>query len=168
MENLARIKFHGEIDAECYDRNRKLKWTARCPKNVVTDTGIAHMLDAVFAGGTQYDPWYVGLLASTDVLATHRMGDISEATEYSEVVRQTFVDARSAQTVTNSANKATFSIDADGTTIEGAFICSSNAIGDTVGTLLCGAPFAGGTKVGDSGDSVVVTYTFVGSDDTSS
>lgn len=165
---IAKAKFHGSFSADCYDRHGQPKWHADCKKNVVTDTGIAHMLDAVFAGGTQYDPWYVGLLASTEMLSTYRQGDISEATEYNEANRPAFVDARSAQTVTNSANKSTFSIVADGTTVEGAFICSSNSIGDTVGTLLCGAPFDGGAKVGDSGDSVVVTYTFVGSDDTSS
>jgi hypothetical protein len=159
-----KVLFGGVFEAECYDKHGNLKWRDRAP-NLVTNTGIDHVLDILFAGSTPYDPWYTGLLATTDVQSTHRLGDISEATEYSQATRPIFVDVRSAQSVTNSAGKSTFSIDKDATTIEGAFLCSSNAIGDTVGTLLSGGVFSGGTKVGDSGDSVVVTYTFTGADD---
>ena len=159
------FKLGGVFRANCYAKGtRELKWAATA-HNVVMATGIAKCLDVLFAGDTQVNPWYMGLLASTDVLTTDRLGDISEATEYAEVTRPIFVDARSGLSVTNSGNASTFTIDKDATTVEGAFLCSSNSIGDTVGWILAGAPFTGGVKVGDSGDVVVVTYTMTGADD---
>jgi hypothetical protein len=116
----------------------------------------------------QINPWYVGLMASTAITSTYTSTDISEATEISDANRPAYVEARTAQTLSNTLNKSTFNINKDGTTVEGAFLISSNDIGSTAGLLLCGAPFTDGTKIGDSGDKIIVTYTFVGSDDTSS
>jgi hypothetical protein len=59
--------------------------------------------------------------------------DISEATECSDAQRPTFVDGRTANTVDNSSGKSTFNIDADGTTVEGAFLISSEDFGSTEG-----------------------------------
>lgn len=161
------LKMGGIFVAECYDKHGRLKWTNTAHNKVVT-TGIQHILDNIFANHPVVDPWYVGLLASTAITSTKTMLNISQATECSNATRPIFVDVRTAQTVTNSAGKSTFTINKDATTVEGAFLCSSNDMNGTSGHLLCAAVFTGGTKVGDSGDKVIVTYTFVGSDDTSS
>jgi hypothetical protein len=161
------LKLGGVFTAECYDKHGRKKWEDKF-HNVVVNVGVQHTLDVLFAGGTQVNPWYMGLLATTDILSTHTSTDISEATECSDAQRPTFVDGRTANTVDNSSGKSTFNIDADGTTVEGAFLISSEDFGSTEGILLSGGVFSGGTKVGDSGDKIIVTYTFVGSDDTSS
>jgi hypothetical protein len=161
------VRFGGIFVAECYEKNTgRLKWK-RIAHNKVVNQGIQYLLDVGFTGDTYISPWYTGLMASTVITSTYTMGNISEATEISNANRPIYVETRSANTLTNSAAKSTFTINKDGTTVEGAFLCSSNTIGSTAGILMSGAPFTGGAKEGDSGDKVIVTYTFVGSDDTS-
>ena len=78
--------------------------------------------------------------------------------------RQEYVEAAaSSQSITNSANKASFSINADSQTAGGAFLASV-ATG-TSGTLLCCAAFTGGNKSVDDGDTLEVTYTVSAADD---
>lgn len=161
------MKLGGVFVAEGFDKHGNKKW-ADTFHNVVTDTGIHHILDVAFCGGTATGTWYMGLLATTNISTASRLSTIDLATEISNATRPAYVEALSAQTLTNSANKSTFTIDKDATTVEGAFLASSNAVNGTTGILMSGAPFSGGAKVGDSGDKIIVTYTFVGSDDTSS
>lgn len=134
--------------------------------NVVVSEGLEHILDCVLTGGTQVTTWYIGLKGTTgidtgDQISTH---SFTEVTAYDESTRPVFTEARSGVSVSNSANKSTFTIDADGTTIEGAFLASSKSAGGSAGVLLCAADFTGGTKVGDSGDKLEVTYTFTAAD----
>jgi len=161
------IRLGGIFVAESFDKYGNLKWKDDA-HNKVVNVGIQKILDCSFSGAAQVGTWYMGLMASTAITSTYTSTDISEATEISNANRPAYVETRSGQTLTNNAAKSTFTIDADGTTVEGAFLISSNTIGSTAGLLMCGAPFSGGTKVGDSGDKIIVTYTFVGSDDTSS
>ncbi len=156
-------KFGGTFFVECYDKHGRKKWEDKA-KNVVTDTGIKHMLDVVFAGGTQTNPWYTGLLATTDITDTDILGGISLATEFTGN-RPAYVDVVSTKSVTNTAGKSTFTCDKDGTTVEGAILASSNSMKGTTGILLSGGVFSGGVKVTDSGDKLIVTYTFSGADD---
>ena len=160
-------KFSGIFVVDCFDRDGNYKW-GETASNIVTNQGIQTLLDVGFTGATYISPWYVGLMATTGILATHTMAahtGLTEATEYSEATRPIYVEVRSAQSLTNAAGKATFTIDKDATTIEGAFLTSSNTIAGAAGVLMSAAPFTGGVKVGDSGDTLQVTYTFSGADD---
>ncbi len=166
MKNGA--KFGGVFFVECYDKTGNEKWRATA-HNMVVNEGINYLLDLGFTGGsTQVGTWYVGLLASTVILSTYQSSNLGKATEYSEGTLPIWVESRTNQTLSNTGNLATFSIDKDGTTIEGAYLKSSNSKSAAGGIIMCAAPFSGGSKIGDSGDSLRVTYKFVGSDDTSS
>jgi len=121
------VKFGGTFLVDCYSRDGARKWSAEAP-NMVVDEGLKHILDLAFTGGTaQISPWYIGLLASTTVLSSYQSSNLGKATEYSQANLVTWVEARSSQTLTNAANLATFSIDKDATTIEGAYLKSSNS-----------------------------------------
>ena len=159
-----RTRFGGIFVAEGYDKYGNHKWSDTF-HNIVTSTGIKHILSVAFAAGTQNTTWYMGLLASTAVTSTKTMATISQATECSNATRPAFVETLSTLSLTNSAAKSTFTINKDATTVEGAFLASSNDMNGTGGILMCAAPFTGGTKVGDSGDKIIVTYTFSGADD---
>jgi len=162
------VKFGGTFLVDCYSRDGARKWSAEAP-NMVVDEGLKHILDLAFTGGTaQISPWYIGLLASTTVLSSYQSSNLGKATEYSQANLVTWVEARSSQTLTNAANLATFSIDKDATTIEGAYLKSSNSKSAFGGIIMSAGMFSGGAKVGDSGDTLRVTYILVGSDDTSS
>ena len=163
------VKLGGTFIATLHDKwTGEVKWSDTFD-NLVVSTGLQHILDVALTGGTQVSTWYVGLIGqgSSDIstgdrLSTHAW---AEATEYSESTRVAYVEARSGVSVTNSANKATFTIDADGTSVDGAFLASSEDAGGTTGILLCAAAFTGGSKTGDSGDKLEVTYTFGAADD---
>ena len=67
--------------------------------------------------------------------------------------------------MSNTGNLATFTINANNTTIEGAFLASSENAGGTAGILFSGAPFTGGSKSADNSDVLTVTYTLTAEDD---
>ena len=160
-----RLKMGGVFKFRCHDKHGNFKWEDQT-HNLITDTGIAHMMDLTFTGGaTQQGTWYIGLLADTDIKTTDIAGGISEATEYTGN-RPAWVEARTAKVLTNSGNLATFTFDKDGTTVDGAFLCSSNLKAAPNGVLFSGAAFAAG-KVGDSGDVLTVTYALTFADNSS-
>ena len=165
----AGVRLGGVFEFKCFDKNGKLKWEDTA-KNIVVDVGLQHILDVLFISGTsQIDPFYVGLtdgtptVAAGDTMASH--AGWVEVTAYDEAVRQTYVDVRSSETVTNTASKATFTISSDSTTIGGAFLVSDSTKGGAGGTLLCAAAFSVGDKSADDNDTLEVTYTFSASDD---
>jgi hypothetical protein len=159
----AAVKVGGMFEVECYDRNGNLKWND-IAKNLVVNAGLDHVLDVIFHGTTQVNPWYVGLkltgtVKAADTLSSH--ASWSEATVYSGN-RPAYVEAAaSGQSITNSANKASFTIDA-AATIAGAFVASASA--GTSGTLMCGANFTAPRGV-ESGDTLEVAYTISAADD---
>ena len=161
-----KTKLGGIFNVKCLDKKGNLKWEADA-KNLVVDEGLNHQLDLLFESSTsQIDPWYIGLTDSTPTVdATDTLGSHTgwaEVTDYTGD-RKEFVNTRSNQTVDNSASKASFAINADSTTVGGAFICSATS-GNT-GTLLCAASFSGGDKNADNGDTLEVQYTYSASDD---
>jgi hypothetical protein len=157
------IRLGGTFYVDAYNKYGRYKWSVKA-HNVVMKQGIQNLLDAGFSAGTQVDPWYVGLLASTAVLTTYDLTDLQLATEFTGD-RPAYVETRSSETLTNAAAKSTFTCDKDATTVEGALLASSNSMKGTTGILLCAAPFTGGTKVADSGDKLIVTYVFSAIDD---
>lgn len=169
MKEKQGVKVGGVFEFKCFGPDGKLKWQDTA-KNLVTNEGLDHILDILFKSGIQVDPWYVGL---TDGTPTPAAGDQltgthagwTEVTAYTEGARQAFVDgAVSSQSVDNSASKASFSINANSTTIGGGFLASSATTGAN-GDLLCVAAFTGGDKSADSGDTLEVQYTFSAADD---
>lgn len=161
----SKIKVGGVFKVECFGTDGQRKWVDEI-HNLVTNVGLQHILDVLFASGTQVATWYIGLTdasptpAAADTLASH--GGWTEFTDYSEAARQEFVDVRSNQTVTNSASKAAFSINGGGT-VGGLFVASAST--GTTGTLLSAAAMSEGNRSVVSGDTINVTYTFTAADD---
>ena len=166
VSDVGGVQFRGMYEVEAHDKHGNFKWRSYA-KNVVTTTGITHIMGLMGNDTTIIATWYLGLLASTDITTTDIISGIGEATEYTGT-RKTWTNGLTVNTLSNTGNLATFTMDADGTTVEGCFLCSSNTNGGAAGILLSGAPFTGGSKTGDSGDVLTVTYKLVGSDDTSS
>lgn len=135
--------------------------------NLVVDEGLNDLLDVCLGGGTQKTTWYVGLfegnytptaaLTAATVAATS-----TESTAYDETTRVTWVEAAVAsESITNSANKATFTINAT-KTMYGAFLVSSNVKSGTAGVLFAASKFSASRSV-VSTDQLLVTYTVAAS-----
>lgn len=156
----------GRFTMECYDKDGKLKWTAE-ESNLVVNVGLQYMAGVALTSTSQSTTWYVGLYgagasndpAASDTLASH--AGWTEITPYSgSRVTAVFASATNANpsVVTNSASKASFSINATAT-VGGAFLC--NAASGTSGILFSAADFASpGDRSVVSGDVLAVTYTF--------
>lgn len=162
---MNRLSLGGIFRVKCYSSQGILKWEDTT-KNMVVDVGLQHILDLVFSLGaeTAKPNFYIGLtdgtpvFASTDTMVTHA-GWVEDG-NYTEAVRQEFVEVRSTLTVGNSASKAVFSINAT-TTIGGAFIVSDTS--GTAGLLVAGAAFSNGDKSVFLGDTIEVQYDFTAS-----
>jgi len=158
------FKVGGIFEVTCYGPDGKIKW-ADDAKNLVTNEGLDHILDVVLHGTTAVSPWYVGLKGTGDPAAGDTLasqGTWTENSNYTDNRKEYVEAASSSQSVTNSASKASFSINADTQTIAGAFLAS--AATGTTGTLLCVANFTGGNKSCDNGDTLEVTYTISAAD----
>ncbi len=157
----------GYFDVVCKDPDGKVKWRERT-HNIVTNVGLNHILDVIFHGTSAISPWYVGIknagsVAAGDTAASH--AGWTENENYDEATRQEYEEAAaSGQSITNSANKATFTIDTDSQTIAGAFLDSTSTKGGTAGILVCAADFAS-SKSADDNDTLEVTYTISAADD---
>jgi len=187
MQTESGIKFRGLFHAECYrwhDENgnrfrdakgrfeRRLMWEEEF-SNLIVNEGLNHMLDVTLHGKTLIDPFYCVLFESdTTILATHDYAApgytevnaaIDEATrpEYNEA-------AASGQSITNSANKATFTFNASKTIYGAALVGGSSTKGDTTDdgahVELCAAKFGSSRAVVDD-DVINLTYTVTAADD---
>lgn len=136
--------------------------------NIVVDQGLNHILDVAFHNTTQVATWYVGIFKgnytpqSTDT-AANIASNSTEATEYDESTRQEWVEAAAAsKSITNSANRATFTINAT-VTIYGAFLVSTSTKSGTSGSLAAASRFASQRDLVDD-DELLVTYTLTAAD----
>jgi hypothetical protein len=162
----------GIFTAECYGPDGVKKWEESA-HNLVTTEGIAHVLNALLHGSTQITTWYVVPFENDHTPAagnTYAVPGYTECTAYDEIARQAYNEAEAAAgSVTNSANKATFTI-SDTKTIYGAALVGGGTDADTKsdtaggGTLLCLATFASSRSVADD-DTLQITYTFSAADD---
>lgn len=150
-------------EIECFDKDGNFKWRD-VAENIVPDAGLNDLLDKYLKGSAYTAAFYVGLTDGTpttaagDTMASH--AGWSEVTAYSEAVRQTLtLGSVAAKSVDNSASKAVFSINADTTTIGGAFIATNNTKGGSTGVLYSVAAFSAGNKGLDNGDTLNVTAT---------
>jgi len=153
------LKIRGFWEFTCYGPNKKIKWQ-RIQKNLVTSQGLNHILDTEFHNGTKVDPWYVGLKHAGNANAADTLASHTGWTECANYTgnRKEFVEAASNNaSVTNSANKASFAINANNQVIAGGFLCSAE--NGTSGTLFSVVDFTGGNKTCDNGDTLEVTYT---------
>ena len=158
------FKVGGVFTVKCYGPDGKLKWEDTA-KNLVPNAALNHILDVILHGTAAIGTWYVGLKntgspAAADTLASHAAW--TENSNYADNRKEYVEAAASSQSITNSANKASFAINADTQTIAGAFLAS--AATGTTGTLLCAADFTGGNKSCDNGDTLEVTYTISAAD----
>jgi hypothetical protein len=154
-------------DVECYGPDGKLKWVSLENPNVMTNEGLNHLLDVLLHGSTQISDWFVIPFENDYTpLATNTYASpgITECTAYNEANRVAFNEAAaSGQSVTNSANKATFNMNATKTVYGAALVGGGTAAdtkGDTAGggILLCAAKFSA-SKPCESGDTLKITAT---------
>jgi hypothetical protein len=157
-------------DVACV-RNGKTIWTER-NKNLCTDEGLNAILNIMFHMATQITTWYVALFdTDTTILSSHTYAvpGYTESSDYDEATRPEFVEAAStAKSLTNSANKASFTMSAT-TTIYGAALVGGGSAASTKGntagggTLYCASKFTSGKAVED-GDVLKVTVTLTAAD----
>lgn len=156
---------------ECFGRDGRLKWQEE-NTNLVTNEGLNAALDILFHGSTQIDPWYVALFEDNHTPAagdTYAVPGYTECTAYDEANRQPFVEAAaSGQSITNSASKASFTMNA-AKTIYGAALVGGGTAADTRadtaggGILYCLSQFAAPRAVVDD-DVLKITVTINASD----
>lgn len=163
----AGLRRPGPPPSACY-----VVWTARA-ENLVTTEGLNDLLTKYFKGSSYNATWYVGLIdltTFTAVAATDTAAKINttanppttngwqEITAYSEGARPALVlGTASSGSISNTASKAAFSINAT-KTIHGGFLCSSATWGGTATILYSAAAFSGDKAV-ESGDTLNVTIT---------
>lgn len=170
--NRSGIRLGGTWEFVCKDKFGNVKWVEK-QHNLLTNEGLDHILDVVLHGSTQITTWYVAIFESdTIILATHTYASpgFTECTAYDEANRPEYVEAAaSSQSVTNSANKATFTFNATkiiyGASLLGGGTGASTK-GDTAGggTELCAVQFSSSRSVVDD-DTLDVTYTVSAADD---
>lgn len=152
------------------ERIRRMSWARKLREirewdNLVTTEGKNYLLSAGLDGGTQITTWYLGL---TDGTPTAAAGDTmsshagwTEVTTYTEAARQTWTGGTAASgSIDNSDAVATFTINADSTTVGGAFLASVSTKGGTTGTLYAVGAFTGGDLVLNNESTLDVTATF--------
>lgn len=136
------------------------KWAEH---NLVTNEGLNDLLQVYLGGGSQKATWYVGIFEGNYTpLATVTAATITaastECTAYTEATRPEWVEASAAsQSITNTASKAAFTINAT-KTIYGAFLVSSSEKSGTSGVLFAATRFAASRSVVAT-DQLLVTYT---------
>lgn len=135
--------------------------------NLVVNQGLNALLDIMFAGSTQVTTWYLGVFEGNytpvaSVTAATITSASTESTAYASATRPAYVEAAaSSQSITNSANRASFVFNAS-KTIYGAFLISDNTKSGTSGTLFSAARFSS-SKAVENGDELLLTYTFTAS-----
>ena len=131
--------------------------------NVIPTEGLNHILSVIVGGGSQVNPFYVGVFegnVTPGASLTHATlaATLTETTAYDETTRQAYVEgAVSGGAVDNSASRAVFTINAT-KTIYGGFLASSNVKGSTsAGTCLAAARFSASRAV-VAADELAVKY----------
>lgn len=132
--------------------------------NLIVNEGLNAALNIMFNGATQIGTWYVGVYAgnytpvATVTAATIASASTEVTTKYNSATRPEWVEAAaSSQSITNSANRASFVFNAS-ETIYGAFLVSNATKGGTSGTLFSATKFATAKTV-ENGDELLLTYT---------
>lgn len=132
--------------------------------NLVTAEGLNSLLNVYLGGATQIVNWYLGLFegnytpVDTDKAETFATS-ATECVAYTAGTRQAWTSAAAAaKAISNTANKASFTFNAN-KTIYGAFLASNPAQAATTGVLFSAARFASSKSVA-ANDQLLLTYTF--------
>ncbi len=140
--------------------------------NRIVDVALTNILDVYFspAAGPYTAGWYVGLTAGSptsaagDIMSSHT--GWTEVTAYSESTRQAYTPAAAAsKSITNSSAKATFSINANGTVIGGAFLTTVSTKSGTTGTLCSVCTASQGDQTLGNGSTLQATCMYTQADD---
>lgn len=140
--------------------------------NICTDEGLNALLDIMFHAATQLTTWYILIFESDTTPAagtTYATPIFTECTAYAEGTREEFIEAAaSSKSITNSANKAEFTINATKTIYGAALVAGgtdANTKGNTAGggTMYCASKFAS-SKAVENLDVLKVTVTLTSSD----
>ncbi len=141
--------------------------------NLVTNQGLNSILDVYLHAATQITTWYCVIFESDSTPAagwTYATPTYTELQAYDEETRPVYNEgAASNQSISNSGNKAVFTINASKTLYGAAIVGggstpSTKANTDGGGTLLCAARFASSRSVVDD-DVCNLTYTISAADD---
>jgi hypothetical protein len=150
-------------EVECLDIKGNLKWKEEF-SNLVVDVGLNDALDKYLKGSGYTASFFVGLTdgsptaAASDTMASH-VGWV-EVSAYSESTREALVlGSVASKSVNNAASKASFAVNADSTTVGGAFVVTSGTKAGSSGVLYSVGAFTGGNKSVDDGDTLNVTVT---------
>ena len=168
----SRIKIGSVWEVECRDKDGNLKWR-EVNHNLCTDEGLNALLDIMFHADTQITTWYIFPFENDHTPAagnTYATPGCTECTAYDEATRQEFVEAAaSGKSLTNSANKATFTI-SDTKTIYGCALVGGGGAASTKvdtaggGTLFCLSQFSEGSRNVVDDDTLNVTVTITVAD----
>lgn len=166
--NLAHGFMVGSVwDFECYDKDGNLKWEEKNRPNIVTHEGLDFLLNVMFHETAAIATWYIAPVETDTAAAatmTYAVPAYTESTAYTEANRQAFNEAAaSSQAITNSANKATFTINATKTFYGACLVgggTGGSTKGDTAGggTLFCYSKFSS-SKAVESADTFKITVT---------
>lgn len=164
-----RARAHGRYRVVCRRADGSIRWEEEF-SNIIVNEGLDYLLSAGLADGTKQASWYVGLLAASPTpLAAWTKTEVgaNDFVAYTEATLPAFTPgAVSGQSVDNSASKASFAINANGSSIGGAYLASANtkAVEGGAATIYSAGAFAS-NKAADSGDTLEVTATFTMADD---
>jgi len=127
--------------------------------SLIADTSFEIPTTAGFTAYTSGGDWWEDPVIAADTMASH--ASWTEAVPYSDGTRPSFNNtaAVSAQSLTNSANKAVFNINASAT-VGGCFVSTDSTKSGSSGTLFGGGVFTQGSKPVTNGDTLNVTLTF--------
>lgn len=158
----------GNWSITCRDPDGQIKWIDTWT-NLVVNEGLNYALNVSLHTTPKINTFYLLLTdgtptpASTDTLSSHP-GWV-EVSAYSEVARPTWTPdgSSTAQSLTNSASPARFTVNADNTTIGGSGLVENNTISGTTGILYAVGAFTGGDKLADTNDTLDVTASFTAS-----
>jgi hypothetical protein len=171
MDIKSGAKFKGIWEIEVKDKKGNLISKSRC-ENVITDEELNHILNVEFHGATQITTWYCLMFESDttpDGDTTYATPVFTETTAYTEGTRPEYEEAESTEeSTTNSANKATFTMNATKTLYGAALVgggTDANTKGNTDGggTMACAGKFDTAQPV-ISGNVVNLTYTITSAD----
>jgi len=158
-----RMGLRGRYDVEVIGLDGKVR-ARRVAYNDLTVVGVNELLDVMFGGSAQTDPWLILFiddsgfagLANTDTMASH--AGWTENTDYDEATREIWdEDAAANEQMTNST-PAAFTMNA-GVTIRGMGLTSVNTKGGATGILFSTAEFDGGALAVLANEILRVTYT---------
>jgi hypothetical protein len=161
---------------ECYDAQGNLKWAEYNRPNIMTDQGINFILDVMFHSTSNVAKWYIALVESNTSPAagmTYAVPVYTECTAYTGGARPEFNEAAaSAKSITNIANKASYTMSDTKTLYGGALVGGGTGAdtaeipgntADATGILMCYSLFSTSKSV-ESTDIFKCWCTITGAD----